>query len=570
MGKSTYKGPRGSITIPLLHLAKWQEDDLHTRMNCERHIYNAMLGKLIKRMHYMEQTLEYRNVATEINRLSNEIYTLRHPKKETENNTDDTKQPVKEEPVLTDKEKRSIEKQVSEKEKELKVYYKQKNEILKKYHFTQYDFISEVAKYNCFPENVSSNMAQVSIADPLWVAFESRYYPKRRNKEGEVPMPKFKTRKFRDTMSLQSNGISGIRLIEGVNGKKKGYWLILSNQYYTKKKNKIFISNKQLNDYEMEALNRPVAKLIVQEVRLKGKKAYTLTVSYKGMPPIKYDALGNKKHPYDKTGLVGITIYNDMVCAVSKDEIYTMSLLPENYEQTEKEKEEANRRMSHLRFVNNRQNYYKDGRIKKSRRRINGEKMRLKWFRSHNYLDQVRKNSEYFRIERIQKELKQWEICNHILGMGNTFYFLDMNLNTQKEVFDEDKGKTKSDFDYHKEKEKRKMISATAPAALIAKINGRLKNMEQPEVEKIKVPAKFYWYRHDLETWDNPSTSEFTVENYQIPQNIYRAYLLLHLKPIEEEEEEKEESCFYDTDKCKEDFIPFMNLYLQTEISKTG
>lgn len=541
-----YTGPRGSVTIPLLHLAKWQEDDLHKRMNCARMVYNAMLGKVLKRMRCMEQTREYKIVATEICRLTKEIYDLKHPEKDT---------------VVE-----NADKQIEEKEKELEGYYSKKNEILKKYHFTEYDFKSEVAKYNCFPENLNSTMAQKSIAEPLWAAFESRYYPKRRNKKGELPMPKFKSRKFRDMMSIQSNGLSGIRLVE----KENGYVLILSNQRYTKKKNEILIPFAQLNDYEMEALSRDMALLIVQEIQIKGKRAYTLTVSYKGLPPIKYDKFGNEKHPYNKTGLVGISIYDGVVCAVSQDEVYTASLIPENYDEVEAKKVIANQNMTHLRIVNNRQNYYPDGRIRKAVVLPNGQKRRKKWFRSEHYKQQIYKNSEYFRIERVNKELKQWEICNHILGMGDSFYCVKMNLDTEKELFDETVGKTKDDYGYHKEKEKKKVIAATAPAALICKINNRLKHMEQPEVEMITISSKYYWYQHDLEKWDKEQEKIITVENHKLPQNLYRAYLLLHLSPAEEEqtkeesvktEEQKEEKCFYDTEKCKEDFDAFYALY---------
>lgn len=130
-------------------------------------VYIAMLGKVLKRMRCMEQTREYKIVATEICRLMKEIYDLKHPEKDT---------------VVE-----NADKQIEEKEKELESYYSKKNEILKKYHFTEYDFKSEVAKYNCFPENLNSTMAQKSIAEPLWSAFESRYYPKRRNKKASCP-----------------------------------------------------------------------------------------------------------------------------------------------------------------------------------------------------------------------------------------------------------------------------------------------------------------------------------------------------------------------------------------------
>lgn len=515
-----------NVKIPLRHLAKWQEDDLIKRMNCERLIYNSMLNKLLKRMKQMENIRLWRDLIKEIDDLYKEIRDLKNSK-----NKDNLKL-------------------AKDKEKELKELYKKKDEILKDYGFSQFDFINLVADFNCYKENINSMMAIIGVALPLWEGFQDRYYPKKLSKDGNLPMPKFKTIKFRDMMSLVSDNKSGIRFTEGEKDGKKGYFLILSNQQATKKKNEIFIPNTDLNDYQKEALCNKIKRVMIKPKQVKNKTKFDLIVTYAGLPPITYDKDGNEKHPFNKTGLVSISIYRDTICAVSKDEVFVTSFLPDTYKELEDKKSQCDQKMSHLRFVNNSQNYYPDGRIRRAITRPNGQKMRKKWFRSENYMKEVRKKSELFRIECEQKELKQWEICNHILGMGDEFVAEDISFDTRKELWNEEVGKIHSDEEYKRLKEERKIIASVAPSALLTKINNRLKQMDLEEIRKIKIPKEYRWYKHDTGISEVPLTKMITVEDKTLPQTVYRAFLLSHIS--------EEKDSFYNEDSLKKDFPNFI------------
>ncbi len=522
------------VKIPLRHLAKWQEDDLKKRMDCERQIYNAMLGKMLKRMRQMESTHTYRDLISKIDNLYTEIRELKK--------SDD---------------KESL-KLVKEKERELKALYKEKNAILKDYGFTQYDFLGEIANFNCFKENINSTMAQLGVAMPLWESFESRYYPKKLSKKGELPIPKFKTAKFRDTLMLASDNKSGIRLTEDEKDGKSGYTLILSNRQATKKENKIFIPNKDLTDYQKEALNNRIKRVTIKATQVKNKTKYMLIVSYVGLPPITYNKNGSQKHKYDKTGLVSISIYQNTICAINNDEIFIASLLPDDYKQLEEKKAETDKKITYLRYVNNRQNYHKDGRIKRAYTRPNGQKMRKKWYRSNHYMQEVQNKSELFRIEGIKKDLKQWDICNYILGMGNKFIMEDVSFLNQKEIWDDEVGKTHTDDEYKYLKEKRKISQTSAPSALLTKIDNRLKQMDMDEIERIKVPDKFKWFKHDTGISEAPFKKILTVEDEKIPQIIYRAFLLTHIN-------KKNKNDFYDVEECEKDFPLLMEKYKNLE-----
>ena len=115
------------LSIPLLHAEPWQMDDILNRMEIERKIYNTALSKLLKKMHVMERTKEWRENEANIE----EIY---------EKYKDDAKK----------------------RKEELKPYFDKKAEILKKNGFTEYGIDPVVAGCNFSPENIPSGFIQRS------------------------------------------------------------------------------------------------------------------------------------------------------------------------------------------------------------------------------------------------------------------------------------------------------------------------------------------------------------------------------------------------------------------------
>ena len=137
------------VTIPLI-TEKWQEDILTKRMECCRNIYNVMLGKKLKDLRRVERDPLYKESLAEIKR----VYSIENEK----------------------------EKAKAKKEQSFKDACDTKNRLLREAGFSEFDLIAlaqEEAKY--FPQNVSSTMAAMSIAKPMWAAFNSYLY-----KNGEM------------------------------------------------------------------------------------------------------------------------------------------------------------------------------------------------------------------------------------------------------------------------------------------------------------------------------------------------------------------------------------------------
>ncbi len=523
------------VSIPLLHVEPWQKDDILKRMELGRKMYNSALSVAIKKMHVMERTKRWR----ENEQRSSTIY---------EKYREMAEQDKASGKYSKDELKARKEAAEKERKKELKECFDEKNAILMEYGFSEFGIngmlVGKNAKINFSPANISTNMASLSIAKPLWAAFSNRYFPKKLSKDGELPVPSFK--KASERISLMSNGKSGMRLKEE-DGK---LWLILSNARQTKRVVKIPINYSDLNVYEKEALSNPIKILTLQAEDIGKKTVFKLGVSYAGLAPIKYTKDGELKHVFNKKGKVGIAIWKDTVCAVSDNEVYIESLEIPEHDVYEEKKKSLHQQMDALKRLHNPDNFEDDGTIKKGIISPNGKRERLKWTFSNHYKDLAIQVKELYRKERVKKELRHWIIVNHILEMGNEFYVAETEFITQKEEFDEDNRKTNEE--YRKKKKKRKAIMAAAPYSFLTKLNNKAVANFGTGINKINIPESEYWYSHEYNTSREEALSNLyiKVEGQTILQTAYRAFLITRRNKNK-----------YDLSACQKDFDAFVKNY---------
>ena len=327
-------------------------------------------------------------------------------------------------------------------------------------------------------------------------------------------------------------------------------WLILSNNRETKKVVKIPIYYSDLNDYEKEALSRPIKILTLQAEQIGKKTAFKLNVSYGGHAPAKYTKDGEMKHVFNAKGKVGIAIWKDTICAVSDNEVYIESLAIPEHDIYEEEKAVLNQQMDALKRLHNPDNYEDDGTTKKGIVGPNGKREKLKWTFSNHYKDLAVQVKELNRKERVKKELRHWIIVNHILEMGNEFYVAETEFSTEKEEFDEDDRKTNSE--YRKKKKKRKAIMAAAPYTFLTKLNNKAVANFGIGINKINIPESEYWYSHEYNTSREEALSNLyiKVEGQTILQTAYRAFLITRRKGNK-----------YDLAACQADFKAFVKKY---------
>lgn len=456
--------------------------------------------------------------------------------KEWRNNTKE----IAEELKKLDAEAEQKKKKKSQKLKEL---YNYRNAILKNNGFTEFSFTGDVADYNCYKENISSNMAALSIAKPMWSAFEKFLY-------GNGDSVHYK--KWDSELSLASNGKSGIRFTE----KKGHYYVVLSNSRHTKKKLEIGVKDNHLTPYEKEMLQSGTPRIvrIVKKV-INGKDAFYVQLTLPCSPPIKYKKDGTLQNPIGK-GKVGIAIWRNEICAVSDNKILIRTLFPDTDEYAEKT-EELGRKLEHIRRTNNPENYNEDGTIKKGIIK-DGKRQRLSWYTSNYYKAVKQELKEVHRYYTEKKKIYQNQLINEILSMGNEFYLAECSFITKKEEYDEEN--RLPNYEYRKKKDRRKSIQKYSPASLLTKLEQKLKQAGEKPIEKIDIPENLYWYNHITGVSDKEpfNSSKVSPDNtVSVSQTAYRAFLITRFE---------KDIVAYNQKSCYNDYEHFKEMFLMAEL----
>ena len=473
------------LELPLI-VEPWQKNELFKKMECARIIYNNMLSHNLKIYKEIVRTKEWR----ELNNVIREELSCA----EKENNGKKKKSP------------------------RLKEAYDRKNAILREGGFSDFSFGSQAIQFSkYFQKHISSNMAALSIATPMWVAFEKLLF-------GNGERVSFK--KSGELMSLASNNKSGIRFV-CVDG---NYRVILSNRKAGARTLSLVVKTPKML-YEKELLSGDLKKTVkitrIINKKIKNKDVFYVQLTLAKDTPVKYFDDGTEKHPLS-TGMVGVAVWRDELWAVGDNSIYRASLIPSDEAMFLEKREELSRQMEYLRRIANPQNFNEDGTIKKGIIGSDGHKHRLKWYYSGNYNRVKTELRELFRIHDKQKQLLRDKIVWDLLSMGNEFFFADTSFLTKKPEWDEEN--PLSNTEYKKKKERRKAIQSFAPSALLTKLSQRLEGIEGGMMEKKNIPEELYWYQHDKGISDKElfAGDKLLVSNEVVPHTAYRAFLIRH------------------------------------------
>ena len=490
---------RSVIELPL-HTELWQRDLLDKKFECARKIYNNMLAYYYKKYNEMIKTKEWRRICEEIKQEKERIKQMNAEQETEESKTESTKKAKK-------KKKTKI-----TKTPELTELYNQKNAIMNEFGFTQYTFASQSIKFaNYYNKNISSVMARLSIGAPMWSAFEKLFFS-----DGE----KVSYRKPNKEITLTSDNKSGIRFLQEEDGR---YYVLMSNMMAKTKPIKMYVKGPKTL-YDREMLSATIKQVRILKKNEKGHRKIYCQLVVDRHPFLKLDEEGNLKHKQGE-GLVGISIWRNQLCAVSKDRCLVVDMAP-NLEKYTKEKQDLDRLIEHLRRTANPENYNEDGTIKKGIIDENGKRVRLTWHYSNHYKKMRSKKRELERYHSVQKEIVQDKAIIELLSMGDQFRIVDSSFVTKKPEFDEENRLTNSE--YKKKKERRKSIQESAPSTLITKLNNKLASRNLEPVEKIELPEELYWYQHDAGIADSDLFDgvNIIVANKVVNQNLYRAFLI--------------------------------------------
>lgn len=397
---------------------------------------------------------------------------------------------------------------------QIKELYKERNSQYADIGLTEFSVnakVLELGKY--YFASISSNVCNLSVAKPLWAAFERLLY-----KNGD----RVAFKRFEFSNSIASNNKSGIRFVEE-NGR---YYLLITNRNEKAKPMKIIVSSPR-NDYEKDMVSRKIkiARIVrrVEGTTEKSKYHYYLQLSVEGSPYIKKDANNNEIHKLGKD-LVSMSIWRDTLYAVSDNKVKKF-ILTNGEEAFELKRDSLNRRMEELRRKNNPNNFNEDGTIKKGII-VAGVKQRLIWHNSVEYKKLKMEKQDLERKHRVNRELLHRKIAYELLEMGSDFIFTKTSFKTNKPEWTGDEDKLPNS-EYRKKKARRKSITETAPYDLKQKINAKLSVYGIPDIKEIDIKDSLYWYRFDIDGQDQESLSNeyITILGKSCPFTAYRAFI---------------------------------------------
>ena len=296
------------VELPL-NVEIWQADIINKRLEIGRSIFNALLGKVVKRYNEMIKTKLYRNLKIRLT----ELKELGKGK-------------------LTKEKKKNI-------EDERKTIYEQLNLLELQYKLTKYDIVNEAKEMqHYFKYHLHSRVVQ-EIAKQVHTSLNSVMHGK-----GE----KVHFKKFGTFNSLQSNEKNQAIIFDTDTIKWTG--LTLPINYSNSVKSKEYVQRNVFDNLHNLRYCTIVRKCI------RGKNRYYVQLTFKSTIP-------QLKHKLGK-GRVGIDIGTSTI-ALSSDKTVNILELADRVQSIEKQKAKLLRRIDKSRRANNPNKYNEDGTYKK-------------------------------------------------------------------------------------------------------------------------------------------------------------------------------------------------------------
>ena len=454
-----------------ISIRKEQISVLNKKYEDARALYNATLNDALKRYRRITDTKEYRADQ----KILGEYYKKKQMKEKPDN------------------------------EDEVKEIFAKRNDLFKAECLSKFGIV-KLAMYHQkhYSKNISSCMANRSIANPVWAAMQKLMFG-----NGE----KVKFKKFGELNSLTTDNRSGIRLMKD----DKGYYALISNRKEGSKPMCLRIKQPK-NDYEKDMISRKVKVISIIRRKKKDSYMYFMQLTVEGIPYKKQTADGTNLHPIGE-GKVGIVIKDNNVYAVS-DQGKTLHMkFDDKYEKYEDAVNSIRAEMTRLLQINNPDNYNDDGSIKK------GVKQ---WVRSRQYRELSGRLQNLQRKNRESRKIQRNIIANEILKMGSDIYIRDKSYSTQKDKFDENN--RKSNTEYSNLKNNRRNIQNFAPAALIDTINKKLSGNGCTEIHELRLPKEMYFYCHDENKANKTKFVDGTIVFHKkaYMEEFYRALCIMN------------------------------------------
>ena len=286
----------------------FQEDILYKRFEIGRKIYNAVLGKALKRYFEMTKTKIWRNNQEE---LSKTYKSFKGDKKEVN--------------------------------KSARFCYEVRNNMIKQFRINEYSLHEDVKPMqHIFKDNIDAFTSQ-KIASRVWTSLNDNLFVK-----GEEVH--FKGRNYP---------------LSSLEGKSNGTGIVYKTDRNVLVWNGLNIEvQTNFNDYEIKALRNKICFCRVKRKFARGRYKYILQLVLEGTPPVKVNIKTSEVKDDIGIGKVGIDIGTQTIAYTSDYDIKLLELAP-RVQNIENKKRKVQRYMDRSKRESNPQNFKSDGTIEK-------------------------------------------------------------------------------------------------------------------------------------------------------------------------------------------------------------
>ena len=311
---------------------------------------------------------------------------------------------------------------------------------------------------------------------------------------------------------------------------------------YKSKTYKLIINKDDYYAYELLSLT-PAYTALIRKPFKNGYKYY-FQITFKDKSPIKRK-MGS--------GSVGIDIGTSTIAVVGKDLIFEP--LAPGIDKYNKQIIKLQTKLNHSRFINNPNNFNKDGTIKKG--------VKLNWYKTKTYTKLLFKLKNAYRKREAYKKTYINNLTNRILKLGDTFIIEDMNFKAlQKkskttersdkvsEIKQKD-GTVKQVNKFKKKKRFGKSLNNHSPALVITILNNKIKSASGISIKINTKNYKASQYNHVSDEYIKTELNQRVkyIGTDLVQRDLYSAFLLKNYKDLDT----------VDKDKCSLEFSDFIN-----------
>ena len=549
--KAVPVGERCTLELPL-NYTKHDHDVLDKIFRVANNMKNNLISWYDHQLTEMTRTRAWRDNQKSLSNLYSEyaddVEALEKVKKRIARNKEAAKKKKKASRLSCKNEKQLnyLQTRVKEFEKKRKVLYELRNEMIRRYGFSKFDFEKRINKYRKSYETLVGIDVAQKIAYSVWDMFQAVLYGKGKSV----------------SFSLFSKFLA-------IEGKKNGANITFDKDKMTvtlgMKSNKIRMhvkkNRKDPYGYEKEALARRVCYCrIIRKAYPEGWR-YFLQLVLEGPPPVKVKPeTGELLHAMGK-GCVGLDI-GPQTLAFSANKDVGLEELAEGVQLAQDEIRRIKRSMDRSRKDSNPKMFTADGQIVRKNKLpaecLNSRGRRI-WVKTNHYKKMEMFLRSLYRKQAALRKHMHRRMANQLLAMGNEFYVEDMRWKAlakrAKETRRNKKGKILSKKRYGKS------IANKAPAMFLSILEQKVVASGGSFQRIVTWKAKASQFSHETGKCNKKKLSQrwhYLEDGTKVQRDLYSAFLIQHTNKNLES---------FNLRTCEKDFPIFLKMH-QEEIER--